>query len=209
MSYVAALWTDGQVFTGSNHGEAYSKLTSTQKDGALLSGFWNPKTGQFLADDSAFYSKSVVLIRHSIVDDNPDPVVTNVGILLAESTANNLSTGIKNSQGFHSPARRCKQTAHVFSECLKFSFSQHNAIQDHYEEESQEEFCTRLRNFVDEIPDHSIVITHADCIIHIVQMLTGQPDLHRIAPNWNGTIPECSVTVVARKNLDFIGTVIA
>jgi broad specificity phosphatase PhoE len=209
MSYLAALWTDGQVFTGSTHGDAYSKLTSDQKERTLLSGFWNPATGQFRTDDAEFYSKSVVLVRHSLVDNGSDPILTNLGLILAEYTANHLSTGLKNSKGFHSPANRCRQTAHIFATCLKFEFSQHHAIQDCCEEESSEEFCTRLRKFVDEIPDHSIVITHADCIIHIAQMLTGQPDLHLIAPAWDGTIPECSVTVVARRNLDFIGTVIA
>lgn len=212
MSYLAALWSDGRVVTGVNHGDAFGKLTLDEQDGHLISGFWNPETGQFLVteDDSTFYVKNIVLVRHSKIDEKmADPCLSEEGRCLAASTAARLSTGIRAFKGYHSPVMRCAQTARIFEGRMDFEFEGTDALHDIMFDETQSAFLLRLKKFVDDLPDNSVVITHSNCIIHLAQLLTGYSDLHEIQPDWDGRIPECSVTFVHQRQLNFIGSIIA
>lgn len=79
--YIAALYSNGRVVTGCNHGDAFSKLSCSEQDGSVESGFYEPETGRFFTEEYDFYLKQIFLIRHGEATGQRLPAnLTPVGV---------------------------------------------------------------------------------------------------------------------------------
>lgn len=148
----AALYVHGRIIIGSNHGDAFGKLTELEQHEFIISGFYDLDTDKFEADSTEdnFYDKEMFLIRHGEAQDenNPDTGITAVG---AEQTKKLafflLDTEIKDFIALTSPLLRCLQTAQILYRIAHLQFSVSSGIM----ETPTERFC--LKNHKDEFPE--------------------------------------------------------
>ena len=74
-----ALFANGKVVTGNNHGDAFSKLNVLEQEGSITSGFIDSDLNKFVSDDQEIYLKEILLLRHAHVDDYFDPGISGLG----------------------------------------------------------------------------------------------------------------------------------
>jgi broad specificity phosphatase PhoE len=217
MKYIAAIYMHGgKVVTGMNHGDAFGKMTVEEQDSLFTSGFLDPKTGEFVADEESFYVKELILIRHSEIKDEtshtnphtgqPDPELSDEGRFKASTTIESLSekldlSGYAQFTGF---ARRCQETARIFDEHTHLGVEYLPWLEDFTEEESVSQFVGRLKIALDRLPQKSLVVSHCNCILNLAQLALGLHDIS-MCPQWNGVIPKCSVTYLNGKEAVWIG----
>jgi len=115
--YLAAVLSNGHVATGRHHGEAFSKLSSTEQEAGLVSGHVNPD-GTFTTE-MEFIDKEVILVRHAEsewnahLSDSLDSTLTFKGVSQAQRLASFIRKNIdcRGMVGFTSPLDRCLLTS--------------------------------------------------------------------------------------------------
>ena len=70
---IPALFANGKLVVGANHGDAFSKLTEQEQDGNISSGFVDQQSHKFISDEQEIYLKEIILIRHAHTGDYFDP----------------------------------------------------------------------------------------------------------------------------------------
>tara|TARA_Y100000034_G_scaffold82375_1_gene98697 strand:+ start:2812 stop:3426 length:615 start_codon:yes stop_codon:yes gene_type:complete len=195
---VAALYSkDGRVVTGGNHGEAFSKLSDEEKEGCLTSGFLDIKTGKFTSNEFDCVVKKFVLMRHGHIDDpnDLDPKIDDAGrsqvtraanFLLAELTINDYLV-------YTSPSKRCVESAEVLCAVCNLSYEIKAELAS-IRTETPEEFFNRVDLVIKSAPAKSILISHHNFIIQLVQMASGKPIECE-------TVPYASLTLVNNRNI--------
>ena len=207
----------GKVVTGMNHGEAFGKMSIDEQDNGLFtSGFLDPKTGEFVADEETFYLKQLILIRHSEIeedtdkvssfDGSPDPALSDNGRSKADDLACCLQKKLDLSgyAQFTGYATRCQETARIIDSHTNLGVEYLPWLQDMTEEESPIQFVCRLKKTLDYIPDKSLVVSHCNCVLNLAQLALGLADITSCS-KWNGVIPKCSVTIVNGREAVWIG----
>ena len=180
---VAALLANGHIITGYNHGDAFGKLTPSQKNGKITSGFIDPSTGEFILQE-----KEIILIRHAQAhQEQNDPEITDIGRSQASQTASYLLKELNLSEfcGFTSTARRCIQTAEIISAIIGVKFVSERSLCDRNEE--KDHFLNRLNDVSQKLPGKSILISHSDFIITLIDVLAESKIPH---------IPNGSITFI-------------
>ena len=186
---IAALLADGHMITGNNHGDAFGKLTTSQKNGSIASGFLDPSTGEFSTEQDILQEKEIILIRHAHAhQEQIDPEITDIGRSQALQTASYLLKELNISEfyGFTSTARRCIQTAEIISSTIGIDFTSESDMCDRSEEED-EHYLNRLSSMSHKLPSKSILICHSDFIITLTNALAESNIPH---------IPNGSVTFI-------------
>lgn len=206
--YIAAIYTKGgRIVTGTHHGEAFGKMTIEEQDGIFSSGFYDPKTGEFVTDQDKFYIKQLLLIRHAEVNqDANDPELSDSGRLQARSLGEILSEKLDLSgfMQFSAVATRCQQTANILDSYTHLGVECLSCLQDINAKETPQSFIIRLKNTLDQLPEKSIVISHCNCILNLAQLALGLEDIST-CPKWNGILPFCSVTFIKKREAVWIG----
>lgn len=166
MALSALFAANGKIVTGLNHGLALSQLSPEEQDSDLKSGFLDIKTGKFFTDETEFYIKQLILLRHAHHINNQ---LTPKGISQTQTLINKLKTlDLNNYQFFSSPAPRCIQTADIISQQINLSYQVNNNLN----ENKNDNFFERIENLISEIPPFSIFLTHSDVISLIMEIIS-------------------------------------
>jgi broad specificity phosphatase PhoE len=192
-----ALYTNGKVFTGKNHGEAFSKLSLEEKKSDIQSGFFNLRTKKFESSESDFfYMMKVILIRHSETNKNKQ-AISDKGIKQSLKLKPHLSAF--NYKYFSSPAKRCIET----SLHLSNKFIVDKEFDERRENETHEDFFKRINKVIDLLPNKAIIVSHYDFIVYFIQAAL----MSNIeADDYNDrTIPHASLTVISNHKLVCVG----
>jgi broad specificity phosphatase PhoE len=179
MCYLAALYANGRVVTGRHHGEAYTKLSPQDQDKELYSGFLDPKTGRFILEDSQFYVKKIIMIRHAQPGVGDDPGIDqDIGRAQCKRAVNFLMArfNLPDYVVRCSPKRRCQDTMHAMFEEIDIECIVDPLYDLRHGEESMENFLGRIRHALNNIPDHTIVISHCDFIVNMSQLALAMTD---------------------------------
>lgn len=123
----AALYVEGKIVVADSHVMAFMQLQETEKNGNIVSGFFDPDTEEFDSDlvDDHFYNKELILVRHTqTLHDGPNPHLSEEGKVEAEKIAHRLKDyDLSDYQGLTSPFNRCLETAEILHERLDIPFS--------------------------------------------------------------------------------------
>jgi broad specificity phosphatase PhoE len=192
--YVAALFANNRAVVGLNHGDAYSKLSSQEKDGDIESGFIDTETGKFFSDNIKIYLKQVYLIRHGeATGQEQQSKLTKFGILQSHVLAETISNkNISEFEFFSSPFLRCKQTAEIIEEKTGLKFCAKEELRKQDAQERPEHFCERMTDLIETLPEKSILVTHSDVIINVVAQMVGTLVM---------SVPNCSISYVSSREL--------
>lgn len=175
--YIAALYTNGKMVTGCNHGDAFSKLSVAEQDGDLESGFYDPETGKFFTDDCEFYMKQILLVRHGEAEGCcPEDDLTEIGILQARKTAEFLCQNydLAEFEAFSSPYLRCRRTADIIARITGLTFCTDVRICERGEEEEACDFVSRIDDTLIHSPAKTIFISHSDFIVNFAERAVRQ-----------------------------------
>ncbi len=193
---IAALYTHGHCVTGSNHGEAFAKLSNQEKDEDIQSGFFDEETKEFVAKDHSFYLKWLVLIRHGECTDGNN--LSDNGRQHLWAIAEHLShLDFSGYEAYTSPLNRCVQSATILSEKTHLHFDVSQDIREQEASEPIESFCQRIKMVIDHLPNKSLLITHSDFIFHLAYIATGE--------SLNLVIPPSSITIIHDNKIICIG----
>lgn len=200
MDYIAAIYAGGKVVTGTNHGDAFGKLTITQQDGEVTSGFLDPQTGRFFTDNVQFFIKKIILIRHAEADDKS---ITDFGRLQCERTANFLLQFLDISQytAFACVCDKVLETATAICSQIGLSVKSNSRFCDPQKNET--DFLTRLQNVIESLPDNTVIISHSNFVVNMAQLALGS-DITQCS-KWKNKIPNCSITYVENHQPIWIG----
>lgn len=174
--YMAALYSNGRMVTGLNHGDAFSKLSCSEKDGDIESGFFDPATGRFFTDTYDFYMKQIFLIRHGESDGSmPDSDLTEMGMLQVRKTAEYLfqQFDLAEYEAITSPYLRCRHSAQIISEVTGLKFCTDRQICERHDEDDTQ-FIARIDNSLSCSPAKAIYITHSDFIVNFTERAIGK-----------------------------------
>jgi broad specificity phosphatase PhoE len=188
-----ALYTNGKVFIGKNHGEAFSKVSLKEKKSNIQTGFFNLKTKKFESSElDFFYMMKVILIRHSETNENKQ-AISDKGIKQSLKLKPYLSDF--NYEYFSSPAKRCIET----SLHLSNKFIVDKEFDERRENETYEKFLKRINKVIDLLPNKAIIVSHYDFIVCFIQAAL-MSDIKRGSCNYS-TIPHASLTVISNHKL--------
>lgn len=204
----AALFTKtGKMVTGSFHGEAFGKLSACEKEQEIISGFFDSVTGQFVSDEINFFVKKIVLIRHADVENNLDnPGITSYGRQQTAKLAGYIIEAIKDIREYEaycSPLKRCVETSQVISNETGLKFTIKSEFRERCANESAQEFVQRIKQIVSSLSRRTIVISHCNLILNVVQLASGKVD----HPIFNNGLPKSSVTFVDNHDIVWFGKV--
>jgi broad specificity phosphatase PhoE len=190
---IAALYTHGRCVTGRHHGEAFEKLSDTERDEELLSGFLDTETGKFVTDGIYFYLKRLLLIRHGEYEpEGDDPPINNDGVEHLRHLGECLShLDLGGYLCYTSPLRRCRQSAAILSSQAHMHFTVDDDIREWEDNEPLEHFRQRIVHVIEHLPSKALLLTHCDFILHLAYIATGE-SLHFE----NRAVPTGSVTVI-------------
>ncbi len=195
---IAAIYSEnGRVVTGSHHGEAMGKLSEDEKKGCLRSGFLDLKTGKFTSNEFECVTKKFVLMRHGRIEDSNelDPKINDIGRSQATRAAyfilNKLT--VKEYAVYVSPSKRCVETAKIICEICEISYEIKAELAS-IRTETPKDFFNRVDLVIKSAPAKSILISHHNFIIQLVQMASGKSIQ-------SGTIPYASLTLVNNRNI--------
>lgn len=219
MSYIAALYAGGKVVTGKNHGIAFAKLSIDEQDGMINSGFLDPQTGRFITDEFQFYIKKIILIRHAeacesceqcqkwhcFFRNSTNPPISDIGRLQCERTANFLMrlVPVQHYVAYSCDCTRTKDTAMAICGQIGIPLQFSNRFCDPLENESPSQFMERLKEDIESLPEHSIIISHSDFVVNMAQIAMGT-DITQ-CEQWKNKIPNCSITYVENHQPIWIG----
>lgn len=205
----AALYTkDGKIVTGRFHGEAYGKLSTCEKEQEIISGFFDSSTGQFSSEELNFFIKKIILIRHADVDEEDEnPGITVKGRENSAKTANFIAEtieDIKEYQAYCSPLRRCVETSQIFTNRLGINFAIKSDFRDRRNDEPAEAFICRLKTALQTLSPKTIIISHCNLILKVVQLSAGVAD----HPIFDNGLPKNSISFVKDNNIIWFGKVV-
>lgn len=196
--YIAALYANGRVVTGCNHGDAFSKLSVMEQDGDLESGFYDPETGKFFTEEYEFYMKQILLIRHGeatgcCFDDD----LTEIGVLQARKAAEFLCQNydLAEFEAISSPYLRCRRTADIIARITGLTFSTDQRVRERGDDEGSDTFLARIHEALAHSSSKTIYISHSDFIVNFAE----QAVRHRITDCER--MPGGSVTFIDAKRL--------
>lgn len=172
---IAALFTNGKLVTGYNHGDAYSKLSDQEKNTNISSGFYDEKTLKFISDQDEFYFKEIILIRHGeCYSQDFNAEISEKGRSQAQKTATFLfNYGVNDFNCLCSPFSRCYETAEIISKICKIKIKKDLNLSLKTIEETENQFLQRIHGVLDILPQKTILISHCDFIKKMIQMTTG------------------------------------
>lgn len=175
-NYIAALYAEGRVVTGFNHGDAFSKLSEAEQDGSVESGFLDPDTGRFFTEEYDLYLKKIFLIRHAQAESQHFHAnLTEIGQQQAESCAKFLlSMNLKDYHCLCSPYDRCIQTAQIINLITSCPVECNPDLACQTEQENDEEFSKRIEKVLCEIPAQCILVSHCDFILRFIKEAIGE-----------------------------------
>ncbi len=125
---VAALYVAGRVVIADSHLAAFQSLTIQEQNSQFVSGFFNPNTKEFNADQNKdhFYNKEMLLVRHAAIvsaTPNIDPPISTLGELQALQLAKLIQKqDLQGVKAYTSPCLRCLQTAQIISDITDLEF---------------------------------------------------------------------------------------
>jgi len=192
--YVAALFANNRAVSGLNHGDAFSKLSTNEKNGDIESGFIDVETGKFFSDNLKVYLKQVYLLRHGdATGQHHNDKLTDLGVIQSHVLAETIEAkNISEFEFFSSPYLRCKQTAQIIEEKSGLKFCAKDCFRKQDDEEKEEHFLERIISLIDSLPEKSVVVTHTDIISNIIyQMMNEQVCC----------VPHCSISYISSREL--------
>lgn len=218
MVNIPALLANGRVVTGKNHGEAFSKLDTSEQDLSVTSGFIDPKTLKFVSDDEEFFLKELIMIRHAHTGDYFDPGISGLGHSQCEKIVHFLQQNfnLPDFQGFSSCCNRTRETAEFIFHRLNIPFQINPNFCDQRTWdmpcwrasnewfESPYLFLERLAKVLESLPEKSIIVSHCNFIVNMAQLCMGNVDI-MTCEKWKGKLPHCSVTYIRYNQTVFIG----
>ena len=191
MSLIPALYASGKLVTGCCHGEAYGKLSESEKDQNIQSGFIDEHKLKFIADDGEFYLKKIILMRHGDSEGKSESSITEKGRSQVKMAAAFFATiNLKGYKGFCSPLIRCVDTAKLLSDYCRIQFNVNDDLIKQFDDEDCECFVNRVGKVLDALPEKSLLISHCD-FIKVMTQLAGGVDV-----NLPDIIPNCSTTFI-------------
>lgn len=215
MCLQAAIYAqDGKVATGRHHGDAFSKLSVQEQEGKLTSGFLNPKTGKFITnDDSQFYLKKIILIRHAMPGEGDDPGLSDIGRSQCKRVADFLMARfhLPDYEAFSSPVRRCRETMQEIFGGMDLKLNVGALFSKRHDDEPVCEFLQRIRHVLDILPEKSIIISHCDFIVDVSQVALAMADPKTFCQvtcgdcQWNCKISCGSVTYLEHNRPVLVG----
>lgn len=195
----AALFVDGTIVTGENHGVAFGKLSPEQQAAQMASGFYDSERRRFVDPDSnqTTWMKKIILIRHAHVKNLH---VTEIGRQQAHAAADFLfnSFDLDTFEFVASPIARCVETLQEIGKAVSSDFCTDKRFAEQTEGEPIDEFVARLQECVDDLPDKALVCTHCDCIVNLLSFSA----LEQFAAL---TIPYCSSSYIDNGAVLWIG----
>lgn len=191
-----AIYSNGKIVTGLNHGDAFSKLSEEEKDLPLKSGFIDNHGNRFFTiEGEEIYIRQIILIRHAIHDYEH---ITNEGRQQAQKVAaflNSMQIKEKEFSCFCSPKTRCKETAEEISKECQIKLETKEMLDEIQPLEQLEDFKKRIRNCFIILPKKSIIISHCDFIQMAIQLMQGHQQFV--------DIPNCSSTLIENEKVVF------
>lgn len=227
--YIAALYSNGKLVTGCNHGDAFGKLSDEDRDGEIESGFFDEQTGRFFTEEYDFYLKNLYMVRHGEAE-YPNGGLTSVGFAQAHRVADFLGRyDLSDFVGYVSPYQRCLQTAeiiskttgirftvdvnvrericheeHVWSESMDYpQFSWGSEISWGFVPENQRQFQSRISAALASLQAKAVVVSHCDFIVGLTQQAIGKSLAD--CEEWNNEMPGGSLTMIDAKKLVCVG----
>lgn len=198
---IAALYVNGEIVTGENHGIAFGKLTVEQQISAeLVSGFFDPDSQYFLTDSQSFWMKKILLVRHAHVENQH---ITDIGRQQASMVASFLQSNVHGCEFFSSPVDRCQETLQEICKVLSCGYSTSDSFEEQRADESERDFLHRLHNGIGSLPEFSVVCTHCPCIVDLLTLALQSVDLSSM------DIPHCSVSYIDKGEIKLAGEVVS
>lgn len=182
-----AILSKDKVVTGFNHGDAYSRLSTEEKEN-VISGFLDEKKLKFITDEyDEIYLKDIIIIRHAQCDcQDFDRCINEVGRGQAIKTAIFLcNINLQDFSIYTSPYQRCVDTTKILSEQTHINYEVNEQLAKQEQTENFRDFEKRIKNVLDNLPKKSMIITHSDFVICLLKFLL------------NTTVkfvPNCSIT---------------
>ena len=194
----ALIADDGNVVTGQNHGDCFSKLSANEKEHDICSGFLDEEHGRFISEDNCeFYLKQIIFIRHA--ECNSEGLLTDQGKKHAVQTASFLSSiNLRNFQFFSSPRQRCVETSTILARTLPMNFVINYNLEEQIASEMLSDFLHRVHEVLDWLPTHSLIVSHCDFIHVATDMASGE------SVKFPSCIPNCSLTFIDNHRLKLI-----
>lgn len=124
----AALYIEGKVVIADSHLEAFRMLSEDEREKPLVSGTYDPASGEFISDmpDDHFFNKQIYLIRHGLAYQNlgdNDPEIQVEGLAQAARICDLFRRcELSGFVGIVSPMLRCLRTALVLHDGLGLPF---------------------------------------------------------------------------------------
>jgi broad specificity phosphatase PhoE len=190
-----ALYANGKIFIGKNHGEAFSRLSPTEKKTNIQSGFLNSETKKFESGSNFFYMMKVILIRHAETTKNGQRI-NNKGIKQSQKLKTYISdlAEIRSYEYFSSPAKRCIETSLHISD----KFIVDKEFNEREDNETNEDFLKRINKTIDLLPEKAIIVSHYDFIVYFAQVALMSNINY---DHYNNIIPHASLTVINNHEL--------
>jgi broad specificity phosphatase PhoE len=185
--FTAALYTEGKIVTGSNHGEAFGKLTECEQNSSLCSGFVDPKKLKFFSDECEFYLKKIIMLRHGDSVGKWNSPLTPLGRNQVSLAAASF-TSLTGYTGYCSPLLRCLETAHIVEDICNIHFAVDARLSEKARKESSDSFLDRIKSVLEDLPEKSLLISHCD-FIQVMTEIASDASSPEIVPN-------CSVTYI-------------
>lgn len=190
-----AILLNDKVVTGSNHGDAFSKLSIAEQAANLISGFVDSDHNKFVTETEVVYLKEIILLRHAQAVPEENGEITEVG----KTQAKRIATFMQKMQlidyvGFCSPYIRCQQTSKIINETCSIKFDSDLHLKKRQENETSKEFCLRIVETLDNLPKKSVLITHTDFIQNVLLYT------HLIKDSLQ-TITNCSITYINQNRI--------
>jgi broad specificity phosphatase PhoE len=203
--YIAAIRAGNRIVTGLHHGEAFEKLTETEKEVPIESGFFNPKTLKFISEDKELYLKEFIILRHGDAEAKIDSSITKLGRSQIEKAAAFLffNFNIKEYQIFSSPYKRCRETAFFIGKQLNSQFTINCSLAKMASTETSINFVERIRELLDFLPAKNILISHADFIKTFTEITTKEKRNEEVLNCSITYINQCQVVWYAKDCEDF------
>lgn len=188
---IPAIYSNGKLVTGINHGEAFGKLTEEEQQN-IKSGFIDPKTMRFIAEcGEEFFLKKIYLIRHAQAEHNH---ITEKGRKQAKGVAAFLlQKHIEDYKLYSSPKDRCQETAEEISNVCHLPYEPHECLKEKEPEETIELFLQRIKICLGHLPEKCLLISHCDFIQKMVELISGKAASPKV--------PNCSSTYIENKEV--------
>ena len=166
-------------------------------------------------------------------NDHYDGELNENGIAQVQRTADFIANHInlENFHAFTSPYRRCLQTSQILSNTLDLNFkvdcnfrekiNQQEQVHSQsikykqrfswpptilswvFGEEEPTDFMSRIDTVLDDLPSKSIIVSHSDFILNLIQSSIGNDLL--TSKEWHNTLPGGSLSFIENHKIVYVG----